>query len=100
MSTCKTYPTSTENQNSDSGIECLRRKSLRKYNRVVGEHSFGDAMFDAAKQFRDAKRIVIATPFWNIADVQYYKTEGLDIQGVDVSDTLQQTMNGSMNEIT
>ncbi|MDD4524327.1 MAG: hypothetical protein PHX95_00510 [Lachnospiraceae bacterium] len=35
----------------------------------------------------------LARSFWNIADVQYYKAEGLDIQGVDVSETLQQTMN-------
>lgn len=48
-------------------IHPLDEKSLAEYNGAVENHCYDGPMFDFAKQFAEADRIVIAVPFWNLS---------------------------------
>ena len=55
----------TEIDLGDMDLKPMDRKMLSVYNESVAGHEFTAPMFDYAKQFREADRIVIAAPFWN-----------------------------------
>ena len=40
---------------------------LNRRDRLIGEGSFADPMFDYARQFAEADEIVIAAPFWDLS---------------------------------
>ncbi len=52
---------------ASSGVERLNAETLAKRDALLAAGDFDDPMFDMAKQFRDAERIVIGAPFWDLS---------------------------------
>lgn len=48
-------------------IRPLMAEDIAKRDQLLSEGKLDDPMFDAAKQLRDAERIVIGAPFWDLS---------------------------------
>lgn len=51
----------------DENLQPLSKEMLEKRTRLVEQGDYSDAMFDYAKQFAKADKIVISTPFWDLS---------------------------------
>ena len=48
-------------------ISSLTATDILKRDQLLTKGDYDDAMFDLARQFRDAERIVIGAPFWDLS---------------------------------
>ena len=51
----------------DEGLEPLSEERLEKRTALIERGDYSDAMFNYAKQFANADKIVIAAPYWDLS---------------------------------
>lgn len=68
----------------DKDISPLTEEKLEYRTRLISEKSFGDEVFDYAKQFANADTIVISAPFWDLSFPSLLKVyiENIYITGI------------------
>ncbi|MBQ6753298.1 MAG: NAD(P)H-dependent oxidoreductase [Clostridia bacterium] len=57
----------TELHLEDVEFEPTTEEYLARRDRLIADGNFGDPMFDLARQFAEADRIVIAAPYWDLS---------------------------------
>ncbi len=51
----------------DLNLKPFDEQMLNKRNLLIEDGDYSDRMFDLAKQFKDADKIIIAAPFWDLS---------------------------------
>ncbi|MCQ2414141.1 MAG: NAD(P)H-dependent oxidoreductase [Clostridia bacterium] len=49
------------------GLQPLNEEALKKRTELLAEHDYQNRMFDLARQFANADKIVIAAPHWDLS---------------------------------
>ena len=90
-----------EIQLSEIEFPVVDESFLSMRDRLISERDFKNPMFDSARQFAQADKIVIAAPYWDLSfpavlkqyDVELIKAVGLDMENADEAEILQKCMN-------
>lgn len=64
---CKLGGGFTEIKLSEAGLTPLSEAALEKRTALIEKGDYSDGMFDLAKQFAAADRIVISAPYWDLS---------------------------------